>query len=68
MRLFPGEADKKAKQTRFWVNSEKDGMSSLLVTEAPETIDRRLASDFPLYKLKQFGSEILNKLMDREDL
>lgn len=70
-RFWPTEQDLTPKTARFWVPrssllcTDEDyylGVSQVIVTETPEDVDDRLKEQFPLYRVKRWGQEIIERV------
>ena len=63
MSLLPKEADRKPRETRFWVSKESGGLSSFITSESEGGIEERLSQEFPAYRLRRAGANVLRKVI-----
>lgn len=63
MQIWPSPGDRTPSQTAFWVERAGGGIARTTpVSESQEAVERRLEADFPLYRLSNFGKNVLNRV------
>ncbi len=63
MGLLPDESDRQPRETIFWVSRRGGGISSLNVGETDDDVEKRLGNEFPIYRLKRAGANVLKKVV-----
>ncbi len=64
MGIRPTPEDRKPIETVFWVQTESGELTRTdPVSESNESVERRLEVDFPLYRIKNIGGNVLRKLI-----